>query len=323
MDRYTVAASITLYARTPNPISQTSATMSNVLAQTWTKRLSSTKKEHYLLPCDVWCLIMQWSFSEWVDVLLHSYLPWIVRRRQRWQMSDRWRMPSSGMLGPLVLTRVTQRNIPQDGILHTHRRGTSNLTYLIVVIAAANMAIIQEDLEIIDGENLHPRRRQFHSHRREKLKFYNWIATTLGCVFRVELSQLQPAYKNRISCLSSSRLSSVWESCQDRWNFDHMNTSAFKSEPSISACVLRVFHVQTYWRAALVSPWSQTADSLFVFPGQLHVAWWRCLFRERSVCWRKVPTKGLENSSLSKRPHYLVSVPIMVNAQDWNDMDHQ
>jgi hypothetical protein len=28
----------------------------------------------------------------------------------------------------LVLTRATQRNIPEDGILHSHRRDTSNLT---------------------------------------------------------------------------------------------------------------------------------------------------------------------------------------------------
>jgi hypothetical protein len=30
---------------------------------------------------------------------------------------------------PSTLTRATRRNIPEDGILHSHRRETSNLTY--------------------------------------------------------------------------------------------------------------------------------------------------------------------------------------------------
>jgi hypothetical protein len=35
---------------------------------------------------------------------------------------DSWRMMCSGMLCRVVLTRVTQRNIPEDTILHCHRR---------------------------------------------------------------------------------------------------------------------------------------------------------------------------------------------------------
>jgi hypothetical protein len=44
-----------------------------------------------------------------------------------------------------VLTRVTRRNIPEDAILHSHRRETSNLTRVLGTIRGVTLSMKMTD----------------------------------------------------------------------------------------------------------------------------------------------------------------------------------
>jgi hypothetical protein len=69
-----------------------------------------------------------------------------------------------------VLTRVTRRNIPEDGILHSHRR--ENIKSYIALISwvlylRRNVSPVRYELNLYIPEDV-----ILHSHRREYLKSY-------------------------------------------------------------------------------------------------------------------------------------------------------
>jgi hypothetical protein len=83
--------------------------------------------------CGLWCfwyvsliesnggLANQWWFGRkwlWGMKLLSKALASETEHSQQLI----WRMPSSGMLRRVALVRTTWRNIPEDAILHSHRR---------------------------------------------------------------------------------------------------------------------------------------------------------------------------------------------------------
>jgi hypothetical protein len=84
------------------------------------------------------------------------------------------RVTRIGELGTSVLTRATQRNIPEDGILHRHRR--ENLKSYIALSGwtlkqRRNVSPVKYEMRFYIPED-----DILHSHRRENLKSYRALA---------------------------------------------------------------------------------------------------------------------------------------------------
>jgi hypothetical protein len=98
-----------------------------------------------------------------------------------------------------VLTRATWRNIPEDGILHSHRRETHK-SYIALtgwtLYWSRNVSPVRYEL----GSYI-PEDAILHSHRRENLKSYMYLcihfpyAFMAHCLITSRQAQVQPCLK--------------------------------------------------------------------------------------------------------------------------------